>query len=271
MKKTLTTVSLLVLAALPWAPCTASGLEADAGVQAQIRAVMDAIVDEDASAAAELETLRGLAGRETILLQLVLFFEASTSTEESMSGALIFHELGFTEQEKLDAILPHLGTENAARREALADVLSTIDRPDGGKPEFAFYVEWMKRSGPPSTPLVRYMYEVSPQAALAAMAALYGEGVRRPRALTRVQDQVADAEALLRWTEDDRLDARSGLKTLAKDPTWWVRAYAAAVLAEHEELRTKALMASLADDENDVVRALAKDASMPGAKKKEPR
>jgi len=242
--------------------------ERDDAIQARITDVVTAMV-QDGNTREQVEALRQAADgrREALLMQLALFLSDSESTEEAMVGALLVHALEFTPDEKLTAVLPYLEAEPASLRRVLAEILGTIDRPEDGTPDFAFYEQWLRQHGRgPNAALIGYMYRVSPGTALASMTRVFGGGgteAADPAGVATLEARVAKHEGLLRWTEGERADAGEVLDRLAKDPSWWVRLYVAATLQREPELGTSALRARLAADQDALVRSVAGAAASP--------
>lgn len=244
-----------VIRAEPAAP----GLEADPPMQERIQATVSAIVKEDPAVQDRFEDLRALAGtdRHSLLLQLALYLERSDSTEESMGGALILDRLEFTPDEKLDAVLPHLAEAEPGIRRVFTEILGTIDRPDGEEPDFSLYEDRLdKDRRPPARELIRYMYEVSPAAALGSMSRVYGEGNARQSA-----EAVRDLEAILArhevsptWGKGDRTQALEILDALSRDPAWWVRLYAAETLSRNRAITSPEITGRLENDPDPLVR-----------------
>jgi len=238
--------------------------ERDDAIQARITDVVTAMV-QDGTTQDQVEALQQATDgrREALLVQLALFLNDSESTEESMVGALLVQALEFTPEEKLTAVLPHLETESVSLRTVLAEILGTIDRPDGGTPDFAVYEQWLRQRGrEPNAALIRYMYHVSPGLALAGMTRVFsddGTAAANPADVAALEALVAKHEGLLPWTEDERADAGAVLDRLAEDPSWWVRLYAAATLREEPELETSALRARLAADQDALVQSVARE------------
>src|SRR5262245_33971067 len=185
-------IMLATVHAAGWCDTQAPEPRADANIQALIERAVGAIVRGDADVTARFDALRdpGIGDRRTVLLQLALYLEGAVGTERSMSGALILQQLGFTPEEKLQAILPHLDTAGPGLRHVFTELLGTIDRPEGGKPDFHIYENHLeKMKGAPPRALIRYLYEVSPDTALASMERVYGSTpARRDDAARRVDD-----------------------------------------------------------------------------------
>lgn len=246
------------------APPPAVRLDPEPELQARIEQAVVAIVRQDDSAGERIEALRELAGgrRGMLLLQLALYLKGSGGTEQSMAGALILHRLEFTPDEKLDAILPHLDAAEPRLRRVFTEILSTIDRPEGGEPDFSFYearISREKRTPPPA--LIRYLYEVSPDAAVRSMERVFGgfggKDAGRDAAASKFSDLrelLTRRETSLSWSAQDKSRAQTALEELSRDPAWWMRLYVAAVLKRDHELATPAITERLRNDPDSLVR-----------------
>jgi hypothetical protein len=250
-------IALLALLLLV-APATAGeGLEPDAEVQERLAEIVAAVVAR-VETTALVDGLRELQpDREAMLQQLALFLAASTSTEESMTGAAVLHDFDFTTDEKLRAVVPHLDVADPALRKVLEEILSTVDRPDGGEPDFGAYEEYL-RSTPGQRPdgLILYMYRVAPVAAVESMHRI-PRGVTGPAAMGEIlelQEMVAKHPGVIAWSPEDRDAARQALDRLSRDSSPWVRLYVKATLEREPELATPALQERLAADPEPLVR-----------------
>lgn len=260
-----TIVAWIVLVSIQAAMCgdaPAEGLRPDAELQTRIEQAVVAVVQQDDAAAERIEALRDLARgrRGALLLQLALYLKEAGGTERSMGGALVLHHLGFTPEEKLETVLPYLDTGDPGLRRVFAEILGTIDRKEGGAPDFRFYEAWLSkenRSPPPA--LIRYLYEVSPDAALDSMARIYGgESVGHGESANRVGDLrelLRRRDTSMTWSTKHRARAVAALETLSRDPAWWVRLYAAAVVKANPDLATPASKSRLESDPDPLVRA----------------
>jgi len=253
------TLGLMLATAVPSDP------PRDPRFQTKIAEAVASVVRQDEEAPAAVEALRQLGDgeREALLLQLALYVAAAEGTEQSMAGALIAQQLAFTQSEKLDAVLPHMMTAGPRLRRAFTELLATIDRPEGGDPDFRTYEERItKAKEAPPDPLILYMFEVSPDAALASMERVYGSNAAeqrpRPRSVAELRVLLLRRGASPAWTERERDSARAALDGLARDPGWWRRLYAAAVLREHPELATPEITSRLKSDPHPLVRRAAK-------------
>ncbi len=255
-------VALLAgLVFLPIAFAGAPTLDRDAAIQARIAAVVTAVVEDPGASNARIESLRSeVDGRRHILiLQLALFLSDSDSTEEGMVGTLLLRAFEFTMEEKLLAVLPHLDTEDPSLQKALVEIMATIDRAESAEPDFRFYEQRLRDSEPGlSGALIRYMYEVSPDAAFASMIRVFGdEHTRRPDSAgwDDLKALVGQHDGIRPWTDDDLSRGREILDRMSQDPSWWVRLYAAATLKKAPDLATPLLRARLADDRDPRVRS----------------
>jgi hypothetical protein len=88
---------------------------------------------------------------------------------------------------------------------------------------------------------------------------------RQIRQLFYAEHQISDVI----WHERHRFDidatrlsnAKKALQQLSVHEKWWVRLYVAGVLQNHHTLRDEVVLRKLQNDENDVVRQLAADAT----------
>ena len=227
--------------------------------QERIAAAVAAVVRQDDGAKEAIGTLAdsGRTRRAALLLQLSLYLERATSTEQSMAGALILNQLAFTPAEKLDAVEPHLLSAGPALRRVFTELLATIDRPDGGAPDFRVYEARIRGKKSPPAGLVLYLYEVSPDAALNSMERVYGGEPASRGDIEVLRKVLPSSEVSPDLSEDERVWARAALDAIAQDPAWWRRLYAAAVLREQPSLATPEITARLQRDSHPLVRQAA--------------
>jgi len=145
----------------------------DPEVQTGITRTVEAIVDAGRSGSEE-EALQQIdrlekttAGdREALLLQLLLYLAEAKGTEQAMGGALLMNHLEFSIEEKIGVALSYLEADDRALQKLLRELLSTVDRPDGGEPDFRAYETVLHRDkNDPPLALIRYMFSVSPEEA----------------------------------------------------------------------------------------------------------
>ncbi len=238
----------------------ARGTGPDPRMQAAIEETVLAIARQEGTASESIASLQTLAAghREALLLQLALYLETADGTERSMAGAMLLRQLAFTPREMFETLVPHLEGARPALRRVITEMLGTIDRREGGEADFHVYESWLAgRGGPPPASLVRYLYEVSPDEALLCMRHVYGGPEPRrdaDGALGDIKKILARRDASRTWSDDERARARAALETLGRDPAWWVRRYAAAILSSSPELGTPALIERLKADADPLVR-----------------
>jgi len=239
----------------------AAGAAGDSDVQAQLRRVVEAIVGATGDAAARLDRLTEMApSRGELLMEIAIFLRGAHGTEEAMGAALVLDQLGFTNEEKIAAVVPHLDTPDAALRRVLYDLLGTVDRLAGGEPDFSPYRALLAGDSPPPG-LIRYMYASSPAAAVAAMSLAHpGE------TSAGVDQDIAAVDSILRLeARGERLAATAlrepaaSLERLSRSPVWWLRLYAAAALREEAALAGPEVRSRLERDGNPLVRAAGRD------------
>lgn len=227
--------------------------------QERIAAAVAAVVRQDDGAKEAIETLAdsGRTRRAALLLQLSLYLERATGTEQAMAGALVLNQLAFTPAEKLDAVEPHLLSAGPALRRVFTELLATIDRPDGGAPNFRVYEARIRGKTPPPAGLILYLYEVSPDAALASMERIYGGDPASHGDIELLRKVLPSSEVSPELSGDELVWARAAVDAIARDPAWWRRLYAAAVLREQPSLATSEITARLQRDSHPLVRRAA--------------
>ena len=220
----------------------------DEQVQASIRAAVEAIGRQDEAAAAQqIETLKqeGRGRRDALLMQIALYLSESSSTEQTMAGALVLHRMEFTDHEMISIVAPRLESVTPGLNHVMKEILGSIDSGDDGDADFSAYEAWMRGRGR-EPGLIRYLYDRSPEHAVGSMQRLYGAGrplrADTPRQLRAVTGRDADM-------------AQSALAALAGDPDWWLRLYAARILRDRPELGSAAIRDKLANDTEPLVRA----------------
>ena len=260
-------LALCVLAA-GVAGARAASIEPAPEVQAEIEVAVDVIVAaggsmDDPEAVVAVEDLERAAGsRVRLLEQLLLYLSAADGTERAMGGALLLHGLEFTFDEKIAAVVSHLDTTDPDQRRAIYELLSTIDRPDGGTADFTAYARLLRQRGETANGLTRYMYDVDPGVAVRMLQDVHGSASRRTFAsfletIARVEQLAGAREQRAPWTAAERNEFREHLGHLSRSPRWWIRLYAAAMLARVPELASPELVSRLRQDEDERVRALA--------------
>jgi hypothetical protein len=190
--------------------------------------------------------------------QLALFLLAARGEREGMAPALIVDRLDVSPRQILRAVEPHLDTPDAALREQLEDLLGAV-----GFDEIGALLD--ERRAPPSAGLARYMFERAPAEAvmlLEARAGRSGGAATAAGATVRVVEKARAALAGGSLGDDERARAAAALAELARHPDWWLRAYAAAALADGPALAADdgALRDRLANDPDLRVRAAGRSA-----------
>jgi len=257
----LTLLAALVAACSPLVAqgvAVASPEQPDPQVQRQIHRVVEAIIDANKGGPAEavLELVEGLErlvgnDRERLLIQVAWFLSRAEGTEQTMGGAVLIDALDFTDAEKIRAIAPRLETENTELRKVLEDLLSTVDRPDGGQPDFAPYRRVLGEWGnDPPQGLIRYMYDVSPDEAFLSLLLVYLEDGPERRSLALTQQA-------LNTTSQGGSSAVKPFGALVEHEIWWVRLFAARVLVDRPELGTLDALVLLQEDPHPLVRDAA--------------
>jgi hypothetical protein len=71
--------------------------------------------------------------RESLLLELVQYVAGHPGNESAMGAALLIDYYGFTDDEKIGALTPQIGTGGSRIQDVIWDVLGTVDRPEGAR------------------------------------------------------------------------------------------------------------------------------------------
>jgi len=238
-------------------------------LQGLIRDAVQAVARQEPDAPQRLAALQKAAGghREELLVQIAIYLSRATGTEQSMPGAVVLHHLEFTPDEILAAVLPHMDGADPKLRRVFNELLGTLERredggpdfssPDFSSPDFSRYDAWLRRK-PMEPVLIHHMYEVSPDAALASMQRLYGDG--RPMgaapkgALERLRSILGHRDAAGSWPARGQEEACADIDVISADPAWWVRLYAEAIVTLHPDLCTEQIRRRLRDDPHPLVR-----------------
>jgi hypothetical protein len=131
---------IALLAALAFVfPCAAVSA-AERSIQPRIAEVVKAIADanrggggdEIPAMADELSRLTD-GDRESLLLELVRYVASHPGNEPAMGAALLIDYYGFTDDEKIGGLTPHVGTDDARFQDAIWEVLGTVDQPQGAR------------------------------------------------------------------------------------------------------------------------------------------
>ncbi|MFQ5719241.1 MAG: hypothetical protein ACE5IK_06805 [Acidobacteriota bacterium] len=254
------------LALLAGSPAAWAGdIEPEVRVQAVIASAVDAVVSaggsiETPAAVAARRELIGMAGtREELLAQLLLHLSRAEGTEASMSGALLLQSLDFTVEEKMGVARDHLDAADARQHRALYELLSTVDRPEGGTPDLDVYAPFLASRDRFARQLTSYMYAVDARQAVRVVGRVEGSatdgGEDLAGSLDRVEHLTRKRSPQVPWPESDVREGREHLSRLAASPDWWVRLYAATVVGRFPALSSPALLTALRADDSNLVRA----------------
>ena len=256
-------ICLIVLATLLSAPCAAPPASEPAprpAVQDRIERLVASIAavnrgEPDEGIPAKADGLQGVADgdRESLLLQLVLFLAKHPENEPTMGAALLIDFYQFTKAEKIAALVPYLDTDDGRLRDAMYQVLSTVDRPDGAGPDFAPYDAVLRDSENASAGLIRYLYEVSPIDALAATARAYAGDDAAARAVRRALqlERLRAGQDAGRTADSEQ--ARREVDALSRDAAWWLRLYAAHLVRTDPDLGSPEIVERLRSDSHGLV------------------
>jgi hypothetical protein len=122
-------------------PCVTESVAVSAAeqpIQTRIAGVVKAIAeanrggggDEIPAMADELSQLTG-GDRELLLLELVRYFAGHPGNESAMGTALLIDYYGFTDDEKIEGLTPHVATDDTRFQDAIWELLGTVGQPRG--------------------------------------------------------------------------------------------------------------------------------------------
>jgi len=118
--------------------------------------------------------LRSVEGdRERLLQQLWIHRARNPGNEIAMSAALLLSYYDFTPPEIREALTPLLETDDASVRSSVLELLSSIDSANGAQPDPGLYDGILDRHEQAPLGLIRYLYSLSPIAALTVTARRY--------------------------------------------------------------------------------------------------
>lgn len=242
-------------------------LRLDPGIQAEIRAVLEA--KDLAAWRLALDTLEASAGpgHGRLVPQLFLFSRRATDTREAMFFGVVRRELRLPDEHIVRALVPLLEAPDTALRRDLGGVLSEYEGRSAERgADFSVYRPYFQVD--PPLGLARHLFETDPDAALLALARARGTEPGELRGLLWAQHEVADA----RWkllhgylAPEELTRAEAGalgeLAGLARHPRWWARLYAARVALEEPAMRAAARLDALVEDAHPLVRECARAAA----------
>jgi hypothetical protein len=239
----------------------AAAIAPDPRIQAAISRVAGAKSEE--ALAEQMRALVALSGPNyrDLIPQLVVFSMQQHDARDALVPGVLRQRLGITDAQLVEALLPYLSTTDAAQRAQLYNWLGAVDGLTGERRDFRVYAAIIsaRRSDPPLG-LVRYMYESDPSSAATIVAEVYAEPEQRAAQIEarRPVDEVRKTRRAARQPDAAQTaTARAVLKTLAMDPAWWTRLYAAAVMVQVPELRDPELVEHLRKDPHPLVREFA--------------
>lgn len=237
---------------------------ADATWQTAIADVADAATADDRRAALGLLDAWDDATHTTLVQQLAYYAAHARRTQQALAAGAILRELQVSDDAIIAALVPLLGTDDAALEQTVRNLLGGFEgRGPGRRPDFSAYraliAARVAAGQEPPSGLIRYLYASAPGEALLTLMRAYQ--LREPAELQRIlwaEHVVADALWQQRNgfvnRDADTPAAAAALADLATHDAWWVRLYVAEVMAQHAAFRQPQLVARLRSDPNPLVR-----------------
>jgi len=242
-------------------PTPAASITPIARIQAALEETAHSQSAEQLAAALQQLTAMGGPDYRDLIPQLVIFAMQPRDARTALLPGVVRGRLGITDAQFVDGLLPYLETPDRQQRAQMYNWLGGIDTADSQGREFGLYrtVIAARRDDPPLG-LVRYMYDTDASVAVTTLAEVYATPSER-QALRAALQPVEQAWARHRAgrPEPTPTAARTALTTLARNPAWWVRVYAATASAQMPELQTPELLKVLRADRHPLVQQLTKD------------
>ncbi len=236
----------------------------DPEVQTLIRAYVNAeAVNARQTALADLRAL-DQQRRPHLLQQVVLHVTQNDGPRTTLGAGALLAELAIADMEAVRALTPLLDDADAQVRKQAGNILGGYEDASAERPpDYSIYREILadavRADRPLPAGLVEHMYDRAPGVALrSVMRAVQIRDPQRLQALLWGEHVVAEvlwrqAFGFLEPTQSTP-EAQEQLARLAGDEAWWVRLYVAEIMAQHAGLRDKAVLETLRQDENRLVR-----------------
>ena len=185
------------------------------------------------------EQLRKMAGQDKELVLQLLYFDQHAATERArwLSMAVV-KELGISNETFAEVGLSLLNAKDEATQKMAFKCLTRADRNSDGDIDFGrFETILREEKASPSQGLIRYMYDRDPQAAVIALARVFGPDTPEPEIAFNAKGGAIEAV--------DYFAGRS---------EWWAHLYVAVMMEKEPHLQTPALMKRLQNEMDPLVR-----------------
>lgn len=213
-----------------------------------------------------LELAQKLGWNNSQLLTAALDYQPQVETDDQTANfQRMLDLLRVPKSVLVTAAAGRLSSTNAKQAEISRALLRSAAPADPrGAADFSQFAQYLaaNQSQPPQ-PLILWMYDRDPAAAMEQMLAIYGQklsadDVRTLRIAARVLDQLVWKERydLSNPGDTDPLAVEQAEK-LAQYDQWWIRLYVAEMLVKHPSLRKPDIVTRLANDPNPMVAAVA--------------
>jgi len=160
----------------------------------------------------------------------------------------------------LDVWAAELSSKEEKRRQVAATLLSAFGQGADGQYQLSLFKSAVsKLRGDSLEALVGYLFDIDPGAAVLVVAdAKVARRSPRYREILYVHHMIEHSLWLIRMNfpagrDQAHLDAGKHLPAFVKAEEWWLRLYAAKVMARHNKLRNEELIRALANDESAIV------------------
>lgn len=185
---------------------------------------------------ADVQKMAG--GDKEMVLQLLYFSAHANGMEEAMLPGFIIEQLAISKAIMAEAMLPLLDSEDESTRILAAKHLPIADCKPEGSVDFSRYEGILReKKQNASQGLIRYMYGRNPQAAVLAVARVYGQDVPESEVAAKAKGGVKES-----------------VDYFAGRTEWWAHLYVATMMEKEPYLRTPELVKKMEQDTDPLVR-----------------
>lgn len=177
---------------------------------------------------------------DAFIQQVILYLRWGAKTEERGFGAMgIINQLNVDKTTMIRAVLPHLEASDCEVQRIATHVLRSVDKDKSYNEgvDFSIYSSFLERAPTnPPVPLIYYMYNRNPQAAVVAVARVFSPEVSETEVATMVKSNTSES-----------------VDYFTKRPEWWAHLYVAEMLEEDPSMLTPDMLDKLRESDNSIV------------------
>lgn len=224
--------------------CAEAEIMADLDTQAVIDSIAAQMGGGRASQQEGLNALKRIEESHTnmdaFIQQVILYLRWGANTEERGYGAMgIINQLNADKTTMIRAVLPYLEASDCEVQRIATHVLRSVDKDKlyNEGVDFSLYSSFLERTPTnPPVPLIYYMYDRNPQAAIIMVARIFSPEVSESEVATMAKSSVNESVAYFtRRTE------------------WWAHLYVTEMLEKEPSMLTLDILDKLWVNDNPIV------------------